>query len=352
MKNWLRLSKLMVLLCLLSISVITQGQAFERIAGFKVLATHTSQNTACMKPGNVRVILQATEPTVEDFLKNAHPTAILQSAQQLGTKQQIEFEFVGPTVTVNQINTNRQSWNTSMQKTGCVSLAPLRSGADGDEITSSTSMAGYAIFENTDAGSYTDDNAQSVVLNGPTTIGNPPLASALLNNVKTDSTTFYFLQDGFLFNGGSGSVVWTDTTQGYVAQTYSGLTYSGGANFWFTITYTNGVWWMCGYSYNTGSYVCVMEANGSGTTLGADINTNIFLENHNTTSNWYTGFGGSFQAWGAQIYRNGIGQNWSAQHRHTAHSCSTSYPVSGAITGSLVGGGTGSYTLSGIPLSC
>lgn len=346
MKNWLGLGKLLILLCLLSVSSIAESQSFDQVSGFEVLATHTSENTACMRPGSTRVILRATEPNVEGFLNNVRLSEIMQSLQQSGISQPIEVEFTGPNITIDQINTNRQRWNDAMRG-GCITLT----GADGDEFTGASPSAGYVFFENIDAGSYTDDNAQAVNLIGPTTIGNSD-AIALLNNVVTNSSTFYFLQNGFLFLNGNSFTVWTNTTQGLVAQPYTGLPYSGGISFWFTITYTNGSWWMCGYDPSTSSYVCVSEPTGLGTTLEANINTSIFLEVQDTASNWYSGYSGNFQAWGAQLYRNGFGQNWSDQHRHTGHACSTSYPVSGAMTGSLVGGGTGSFIPAGAPLWC
>lgn len=351
MKNWLGVSKFLVLLCLLSVGSIVGSQSFDRAAGFEVLTTYTSQDTACMKSDSTRVILRTTEPTIEEFLNSVQLSEVLQSLQQLGIKQQIEVEFVGPNTTVGQINTRRQRWNNAM-RSACITLRPMEIGSNDTELTFSSPSAGFVYFENLDAGNYTDDNAQAVNLVGPTTVGNPPLATALLNNVVTDSSTFYFIQNGFLFWNGSGSVVWTNTTQGLVAQFYSGLTYSGGTSFWFTITYTNGDWWMCGLDYSTLDYDCVPESSGFGTTLAGDLNTNIFFENHNLTANWHSGFSGDFEAWGAEIYRNGFGQDWATQHRHTGHACPASYPTSGAMSGSLAGGGTGSFTPAGVPLSC
>lgn len=40
----------------------------DTIAGYKVLGVVTSENQACMVPGSKSLVLQTTEPTVEDYL--------------------------------------------------------------------------------------------------------------------------------------------------------------------------------------------------------------------------------------------------------------------------------------------
>jgi hypothetical protein len=321
------------------------------VGGYEVLTILTSDNTACMMTGEKRLVLRATQPDVEDFLKDSRPEAIKLELEQHGLTAVARWgiEIVGPAVTLDEFLSNNQKWNN--QSTSCPKLRPLETGSDWTEIKLGSGSFGYAQFEDTDAGSFTDDNAQAVNLVAPSSIGNNQnLYSAFLNNVKTN--TGYFLQNGLLFQSGSGKVVWTDDSHGLGAQTYN-ISYIGGHTYWVTITYTNGSWWMCARdNANPSSYTCAQEPNGTGNNLGADLNTAIWTENGNTNSNWYQGFSSPLQAWGAKIYRNQVAQNWSTQHRHTADSCSTSWPPTNALNGSLTGGSTGNFTLSGVPLHC
>ena len=96
----------------------------------------------------------------------------------------------------------------------------------------------------------------------------------------------------------------------------------------------------------------IIESNGVGTTLKADKNTAVWIENQVTNSSWYQGWASQIRVYNAKIYRNGVAQNWSTNHRHTIDSCSTNYPPANALSGSLVGGGNGYFTLSGVPLDC
>lgn len=80
---------------------------------------------------------------------------------------------------------------------------------------------------------------------------------------------------------------------------------------------------------------------------------NYTVETHTTSANWFQNFSNPLQAWDAQLYRNGVGQNWSANHRHTLNNCTTNYPATSAVFGgTLVGASTASFKRNGVPLSC
>jgi len=49
------------------------------LAGYKVMAVKTSENTACMSTGTKRIILQASDPDVETFLKNSRPPLFVEN---------------------------------------------------------------------------------------------------------------------------------------------------------------------------------------------------------------------------------------------------------------------------------
>jgi hypothetical protein len=225
----------------------------------------------------------------------------------------------------------------------------VSSGASGDQISKSSPSNGYVIFEDIDAVGLSNDTAQSVILGGPTTLGS---GAALLNNVKTNSS--YFLQNGFIFTGGTGFISWTSDSEGLIPQIYDTevIDYDGTHEYWFTITYTAGTWFLCALDTATSDYTCQPEVNATGTTLAGVIDTSVWLENQNTASNWYSAFSGTWSARQAEIYPNGSFQDWSAEHLHTAHACGTSYPTNNAMSGTLVSNGTGTFTLAGVPLRC
>ncbi len=342
----------------------------ESIGGYKVLAVFTSDDTACMLPGEKRLILRATQPTVQDYLKDTHYEAIKKDLEQHGLTEMAKWgpQIVGPDTKLEQMLSERQEWNERARNFGCqrfrpprsrsngvlIGARPLATGTDGTEIKFVSPSYGYAEFEDTDAGTFTDDNAQSVNLVAPASIAKRPHAVGFLNNVRTDATgLFYLLQNGLAFEDGKGSVIWTDTTRGYIGQTYFGIPYVASDTYWATITFTSGVWQMCALDIAVPpTYTCILESSAQGTTLAPDVSTAVWVENQNASPNWFNGFSSPLQAWGAQIYRNGTGQNWASQHRHTLDSCRTNWDPNNALAGTLVAGLTGYFYLNGVPLSC
>lgn len=369
----------LALVCVLMISLlipysVQASQVYPRgltqfgippyIADYKTLTVFTSADTMCMHTGYKRLVLQATEQVVDAFLHNSRPKEIVAGLEQALSLTMAPYdavkevanwhvEVVGPETTLEEVLSEHQKWNEDAKISGCITLAPVLSGSDWTEIKSTTHPSpGYAEFEDLDAGTYTDDNAQSVYIVAPSTPNNNEKFH-VLNNARTNGSTFYLLQDGLYLVGSSHHVSWTDTTHSYVAQFYS-MSYTAGHTYWADITYTNGAWWMCALdTSNQSTYTCILESSGVGTTLVSGTNTAVWIENQITNNaTWYSGWPTSIHVYGAKLYRNGTPQNWSSNHRHTIDSCTINYPPSNALSGSLVSGGNGYFLLAGVPLDC
>ena len=322
------------------------------VAGYKVLTVLTPDTTACIPPDVKRLVLQFTQPDVKTFLSTVNYVAVKADLEQKGMAEYARWNmtFVGPGTTLQDLLSENEKWNQERKKSGCAKSQPATTGSDYQEFKAPGN--GYAIYEDTDAGSFTDDYAQSINLESPAAIANRPGAVMFLNNVRTDNASFYVLQDGLQLWNGVGRLIWTDTTLGYVNQYYS-FPYSANQIYWFTITYGSGLWWMCGYNVRIPSQGgCNTEPNGVGTTLGLDPNTSIYVENQNTDPNWYQGFSSPFWAYGAQIYRNGSGYYWSTQHHHTQDYCSSNWPPNLALSGTLINGYGAGWNLPNVPLLC
>ena len=96
------------------------------IAGYKVLAIFTPDNLACMNPGEIRLVLQTTEPNVGEYLANSNPKAIQKDLEHHGLDATKEwtYEIIGPDVTIEQIISESAKWNQEIKKTGCIRLGP------------------------------------------------------------------------------------------------------------------------------------------------------------------------------------------------------------------------------------
>ena len=283
-------------------------------------------------------------------------------SQFVGSASQWEIEVIGPgTWDFEQFVTDNQKWNSQFIGSDCPKLGPIQSGSPGQEYKPASPSNGYATIENLDAGLYSDDNAQSVYFYSPYTVGTSQNASsALVNNVRTDGSSFYILQDGLYFISGTGWVVWANsgTVPAYSINQFSTerIPYVASHAYWFTLTFTSGTWFMCANDYNVpngASYTCQDDSHAIGTTIVSDFNTSIFAENHNTNTSWYQGFSSPLRAIYAKIYRtNGLSYRWGNEHFHTQDACATNWPPASAITGSLTNGGNGYFQLSGVPLKC
>jgi|SRR6266496_4044302 len=95
------------------------------LGGYKVLAVFISQDVACMPSGSKKILLQATEPNVQEYLAHPKPVRdILQILQQFPGEEETnwQIEFVGPGVTLEEIVSNIESWNSLFVNKPCKSL--------------------------------------------------------------------------------------------------------------------------------------------------------------------------------------------------------------------------------------
>ena len=103
----------------------------DTIAGYKVLAVLTSDNTACMPPGAKRLILQTTQPTVEEFLKTSDAAGIKAELEQKGFPEFAKWgvEIGGPDATFDKVVSENEDWNAFSRKYGCVTSGPPATSA-------------------------------------------------------------------------------------------------------------------------------------------------------------------------------------------------------------------------------
>ena len=234
----------------------------------------------------------------------------------------------------------------------------IRNGCPGQladiETGNSSGYRGFAIFQNTDAGSYTDDNAQGVRIRTPSETGSSQIRwSSALNNVMTNAS--HFMQTGMKFDDGDELIIWTDENEDLEPQEFDEVPYWADTSYQFSISRTNGTWFMCaGNDENIDEeYECVVSENAPGTHLKRSISTSVFFENANGNSNWHSGFPATISVSSAKIFRNGVGQAWSTEDRRTIHGCGQGeYPVADAMNSTLKNNGSASWELSGVPIAC
>lgn len=96
------------------------------IVGYKTFAVLTSDNTACMMPGEKRLVLQTTQVNVQSFLSTSDYAAIKKDLQQRGFADfaQDNIQIVGPGTTLDQFLSENEKWNEDSKKYGCVTSAP------------------------------------------------------------------------------------------------------------------------------------------------------------------------------------------------------------------------------------
>lgn len=94
------------------------------LAGYKVLAVLTSENTACIATGEKRLVLQSSQQQVDVI---NHSDAIDQELNKLGVTDVNTWEImlVGPGITQEQFLAENEKWNTVFKKSECVKLGPI-----------------------------------------------------------------------------------------------------------------------------------------------------------------------------------------------------------------------------------
>jgi len=343
----------------------------DKIADYEIVAIKSPADVPCMAADKLRMVLRASDSDLETFLANSRGNELVEQLAQLSGHrfEDWQIQIVGPEITTEAVLKRDTELEDIITAKGCLESTPVYNEPDGSQQIFFTSSHGYALFENMNA-SASGDNAQAVFLVAPSPVGNNQefSGSRFLNNVRTqiagNPNVLYLLQAGFELREGIGRIMWTTSTQNLRNQYFDNsiIQFHPGRHYWFTITRTPpapqpGYWWMCARDVFAGSssYTCAMEQNALGTELRRDINTSVWVENQNTNSlggNWTVGFAPIWYAYGARIYFNGFAQDWTLQHRHTAHSCFSSYPASQAMAGSLLNGGQAEFIIAGVPLRC
>ena len=215
---------------------------------------------------------------------------------------------------------------------------------------------GYSLVVDSEIGPYTNHNAQSIILQAPQIGSSQSHFSAFLNNGYTNAPSGELLQNGLLFDGEYGSVVWTDEAHG-LSPVSCAINYLVGHDYYFTISYTNSLWWLCVSDRTIGSstYQCRSSPNTDGNKLWGGGNTSVWFENQNSNFNWYQGFTNPVIAFSARNYVNGTSSNWSTEGQETTW-CGNDLPdptgSSGAISGTLVNDGRAEFHLHRVPLLC
>jgi hypothetical protein len=89
------------------------------MAGYMILAVVTSQNTACLQPGEKILVLQSTDTTVDNFLKHAPSGTITAGLVSAGLNpSEWEISIVGPGSTLNDLVASTQKSNSAILNTG------------------------------------------------------------------------------------------------------------------------------------------------------------------------------------------------------------------------------------------
>ncbi len=319
----------------------------QTIAGFNVGHISTPKDRACSSAPVV--YLQTPRASLDEFLSNPHDIDALRVAlgSLVGVPSDVRLSFTPNLIDKQTGALEDAAWNAQRAEHGCAVLDDYQV----DDYANGSRA--YAVFQNTDAGSYTDDNAQGVRIRTPSGIGTGQNSfSAALNNVK--SNTGYFMQNGMVFEQGDPYIAWTEHHENLLAQRYAGVSYTASTYYQFQITHTNNSWQMCaGNDEDLDQYECIVSTHATGTHLKEDINTGVFFENANTNDDWHSGFPSTITVRKAKIYRNGIGQAWSTEDRWTIHACGDNqYPVAYAMNGTLKNNNIATWVMDWIPLAC
>ena len=320
----------------------------ETVGGFNVGHINTPKDRACSSAPVI--YFQSSQATLDEFLANppdiSSLRAVIRSVPEVPSN--VALSFSPNPIDSESAAAKDALWNRERVISGCPE--PWTDIEKGTEAIGR--LRGFAIFQNTDAGSYTDDNAQGVKIKTPTRFGTGQNAwSAAINNVVTN--TDFFIQTGMQFEEGDTLIGWS--TSGEEPTAYSRVPYLSNTLYQFSISYTSGDWQTCaGNDSNLAvQYECVFHNDATGTHLKSDANTSVWFENANTNANWNSGFPTTITVRDAKIFRNGIGQAWTSEDRLTVHNCgANTYPVSGAMTGTLKNNGIAGWNTGGMPIVC
>jgi hypothetical protein len=115
----------------------------ETIGGYRVLAVLSEENSACMKPGEKRLVLQSLQPTIDGALRGF--------PKERSELEQWESSIVGPGLTREQLVSQLEQLYRSFKVHGCASLDLPSTGtcSPTGECKNPPPYAAYAIIQNT-----------------------------------------------------------------------------------------------------------------------------------------------------------------------------------------------------------
>ena len=176
----------------------------ETIGGFNVGYVTTPKDRAC---SSVPVIyLQSPRASLEEYLSNPPDISLLKAAihSESGVPSQVTLSFSSRLISKETAAAKNVAWNQDRTDNGC--RGP-RTDIDDEELSGPS--RGFANFKNTDAGRWTNANAQGVKITSPSGIGTAQnVWSSALNNVMTNDN--YFLQVGLDFDEARLDLIWTE----------------------------------------------------------------------------------------------------------------------------------------------
>ena len=352
----------------------------ETLGGYPVLAVLTEDNSACMKSGEKRLILQSPELWTEAG-PSVFPKETIEQEMQAFARTKSKrpgLSITGPGVTREQLVSQLEQSYRFHKTHDCPTfeLPPNNDFKAGSGPGFSKILNLDADDQHPDNNGYTDINGQSVILTAPT-VGDKQQQffenliliggySAFLNNAVTDKD--YFLQVGFYFKRRTllqpahGEVIWAadsiNKDNPNLSKHTLSIPYIPSHRYYTTITYTNGIWWTCAADVeDPATYQCADHPEATGTHLVTHRGTSVFAENWNKNADWIDGFDQEWIASDAKIYRNGVGQPWSFEHKRIAEACEnnkyeTENTYEGAFEGNLTDGQIAKFKIGELPLYC
>ena len=347
----------------------SQDSPPTHIASHEVMQIRNSDNTPCY-PSDAppTVTLAASAPGLENLLSSGAPNmaAIKQDLQSNGFPEGTRVSMTGPGITKAMVKKIQDKANAHRRERGCIQFGKLDDAVLDDTVLDSPGQStgpamhshlnpGYSVIMDTEITGQGNHNGQSVILTAPTIGNNQDNFSAFLNNGYTNAIPGWLLQNGLLFDGSVGSVVWTDERYGLNPVDYT-MSYVVDHDYYFTISYTNSLWWLCASDRTVGSstYECVNSPSTEGTRLTRSVNTSVWFENQNTALFWFEGFSTPAIAHTARNYVNGVESYWSHEKQFTII-CGDRYDDDGAnqaIEGELKNNGTAEFVVYRVPLGC
>ncbi len=172
----------------------------------------------------------------------------------------------------------------------------------------------------------------------------------------SSSTTSYWAQVGIAWIFSLKKIVWSDTKESCYVREYIRNIYGDGNRYIFTISSSTSspyTWNICAINTTARLQECVQRNNISqGTFKTNDIHSSIWLENQNTTTNWYTFFGSNPQGGNAKYMKVGDGTlyNWDSASK-IDQACDGSRYNGIVITGNVTNGQWATWDLKKIAMN-